>query len=67
MGREGIDRGLIVPIIKREEGRQVRDYRRVSLMPSLYKVYMAERLKEEIEGKGLFLRTRRDLGERWER
>lgn len=62
-----MDRGLIVPIIKRGEGRQVRDYRRVSLMPSLYKVYTAERLKEEIEGKGLFSRTRRDLRERWER
>lgn len=36
-------------------------------MPSLYKVYTAERLKEQIEGKGLFPRTRRDLGERWER
>lgn len=62
-----MNRGLIVPIIKRGEGRQVRDYRGVSLIPSLHKVYTAERLKEEIEGKGLFPRTRRDLGERWER
>lgn len=29
-----MDRGLIVPIIKRGKGRQVRDYRGVLLMPS---------------------------------
>lgn len=59
-----MDRGLIVPIIKRGEGRQVRDYRGGLADAVIYKVYTAERLKEEIEGKGLFPRTRRDLGER---
>lgn len=41
-------------IVKRGEGEKVKDYRGVTLMPTLYKVYMAalgERLKEDIEEK----------------
>ncbi|XP_025160987.1 uncharacterized protein LOC112589978 [Harpegnathos saltator] len=48
--------GIVVPIIKKGKGETVKEYRGVTLMPSLYKVYakvLAERLKEELEGKRL--------------
>jgi len=43
-----------VPIVKKGEGGKVDDYRGVTLLPTLYKLYvsvLAERLNEEIEGK----------------
>lgn len=49
---EGWREGAIVPIVKRREEEKVEDYRGVTLMPSLYKVYISvlgERLKEEME------------------
>lgn len=59
---------IIVPIGKKGEGK-VEDYRGVSITQSAYKVYttiLAERLGEEIEGKGLLLPSqtgfRRRLG-----
>jgi len=48
--------GGIVPIIKKGDGERVENYRGVTLMPSIYKIYttiLAERLKEEVEGKGI--------------
>ena len=48
--------GVVVPIVKKGEGKQVKEYRGITLMPTLYKVYakiLAERLKEEIEEKGI--------------
>ncbi|XP_029164823.1 uncharacterized protein LOC114936023 [Nylanderia fulva] len=48
--------GLVVPILKRGEGKEVSEYRGVTLTPSLYKVYatvLAERLRGEIEEKGM--------------
>lgn len=48
--------GLIVPILKKGEGERVEDYRGVTLMATAYKMYamiLAERLREEIEEKGL--------------
>lgn len=48
--------GLKVPILKKGEGRMVSDYREVTLAPTMYKIYatmLAERLREEVEGKGL--------------
>lgn len=45
-----------MPIIKKEEGEEVEDYRGITLMPSLHKIYMtilAERLREDVESKGL--------------
>lgn len=48
--------GIIVPLVKKGNGRKVEDYRGVTLMPTLYKVYvgvLTERLKEEIEEKGM--------------
>jgi len=46
---------LIVPIRKKEEGKKVGDYRRITLTPALFKVYaiLRERLEEEVERKGL--------------
>ncbi|XP_011163688.1 uncharacterized protein LOC105198616 [Solenopsis invicta] len=44
--------GMIVPIRKKGEGKKVEDYRGVTLMPSLYKIYatiVADRVEEEIE------------------
>ncbi|KAL6421475.1 hypothetical protein ACFW04_014062 [Cataglyphis niger] len=46
--------GVIVPILKKREGERVEEYRGVSLIPTLYKVYasvLASRLSEEVEGK----------------
>lgn len=46
--------GIIVPILKKGEGREVRDYRGVALLPTIYKIYvavLAERLREEVERK----------------
>lgn len=52
--------GVIVPILKKEEERVVGDYRGVTLVPTLYKIYtslLVERLREEVEGKGIIPRT----------
>lgn len=52
--------GVIVLIVKKGEGREVRDYRKVTLMPTLYKVdilMLVEKLREEMEGRGIILRT----------
>lgn len=57
MGEEWPDRwkeGMVVPIRKKGDGKEVGDYRGITLMPSLYKVYamiLAERLKKDIENK----------------
>lgn len=48
--------GVLVPIIKKGEGKEVDDYRGVTLMSSLYKIYatvLSERLRKEIEDKGI--------------
>ena len=48
--------GLVVSILKKGEGREVNDFRGVTLTPSLYKVYtaeLAERLRKEVEEKGM--------------
>ncbi|KAL6417577.1 hypothetical protein ACFW04_012648 [Cataglyphis niger] len=48
--------GMIVPILKKEEGERVKEYRGVSLTSTLYKVYasvLAGRLSEKVEEKGL--------------
>ncbi|KAL6423125.1 hypothetical protein ACFW04_010551 [Cataglyphis niger] len=48
--------GVIVPILKKEEWDRVEEYKRVSLTPTLYKVYasvLAGRLSEEVQKKGL--------------
>lgn len=48
--------GEIIPIVKKGEGEKVENYRGVTVMPTLYKVYastLAERLTEEVEEKGI--------------
>lgn len=43
-----------MPIAKKEDGSIAKDYREVSLMPTLYKFYttiLAERIREELEQK----------------
>jgi len=48
--------GIIVPIVKKGRGERVEEYRGVTLLVTLYKIYvmvLAERLNEEIEGKGI--------------
>jgi len=48
--------GIIVPLVKKGAGVKVENYRGVTLMPTLYKVYMGvltERLKEEMEEKDM--------------
>lgn len=47
-------KGVIVPMIKKGEGRKVEEYSGVTLTPLLYKVYatvLAERLREEVRKK----------------
>jgi len=47
--------GIVVPIVKKREGKKVGDYR-VTLTQTAYKVYaavLAERLREEVEVKGI--------------
>ncbi|XP_011687015.1 PREDICTED: golgin subfamily A member 6-like protein 22 [Wasmannia auropunctata] len=47
--------GLIVPVRKKGDGDKVEDYRGVTLMPSIYKIYayiLAERLEKEVEEGG---------------
>lgn len=49
------NKGMIVSIRKKGEGDRVQDYRRVTLMPSFYKVYgmiLGERLEKEVEEGG---------------
>ncbi|XP_071577594.1 uncharacterized protein [Temnothorax nylanderi] len=48
--------GEIVPIVKKGEGRKVKDYRGITIMSSMYKIYMAvlaERIRKEVETKKL--------------
>lgn len=50
----GWNEGLIVPVLKKGEGRVVEEYRGITLMPTMYKIYatiLAERLREEVEAK----------------
>lgn len=53
MARE-MEGGGIVPIRKKGEGVRAEEYRGVTLMPAIYKVYvtvLAERLRSEMEDK----------------
>ena len=53
---QGWKEGIIAPLVKKGGGTSVQDYRGVTLMPTLYKVYAAvlgERLEQEVEGKGM--------------
>lgn len=52
----GVERGVVVPVLKKGEGNRVEEYRGVMLTPKLYKVYasvLANRLNREVEKKGL--------------
>lgn len=59
--------GIIVLIRKKREGKEVGDYRGVTLMPSLYKIYTM--ILAEIEGRGREERNittnAQDLGRVW--
>lgn len=45
----------IVPIIKKREEQEVKDYREITIMPSMYKIYtiLAERVSKEVEAKNI--------------
>lgn len=52
------EEGVIVPIVKRGKGKGMENYRGLTLMLTLYKIYMmvlAKRLREEVEGRGIIL------------
>lgn len=60
---------IMVPIIKKGKGEVIEKYRRVTLIPTLYKIYtvvLAERIKKEVEGKRMILHNqagfRRGMG-----
>lgn len=45
-----------MPVMKKGQREEIRDYKGVSIMSSLYKIYtatLAKRLRENVEGKGL--------------
>jgi len=55
-------------VTKKKESERVEDYRGVMLMPTLYKVYagvLGERLREEIDRKGIIPPKKQDLGRIW--
>lgn len=45
-----------MPIVKRREGKEVKEYRRVTIMPTLYRVYMTtqKELRRTWKKKGNF-------------
>lgn len=48
--------GVVVPIVKKGKGEKVGEYKGVTVMSTLYKIYaglLANRLKEEVEKKGM--------------
>lgn len=50
--------GVVVSIVKKGRGERVEEYRRVTITTTLYKIYaavLAERLREEVEGKVIIL------------
>ncbi|XP_024883228.1 uncharacterized protein LOC112461981 [Temnothorax curvispinosus] len=52
--------GIIVPIVKKGEGKEAQDYRGVTLMNTSYKIYaaiLAKRLEREVEEKGMLPET----------
>ena len=58
-----------MPIVKKGEGSNVKDYRGVTLMPTLYKIYvsiLAKRLKKEMDEKSMIppnqMRLRKGMG-----
>lgn len=57
-GKVGRNNGKkeIVPIIKKGEGQEMKDYRGITIMPSMYKIYtaiLAERVRKEVEAKNI--------------
>lgn len=60
--------GVVVPVIKKKRRRKVKEYMGVTIMTALYKIYafvLAERLRKEVEQKGIILENQTGLGERW--
>jgi len=55
--------------MKKGQGTLVEEYRGVTVMPTLYKVYaavLAERLREKVEGRGmLYHRVKQSLEKGW--
>lgn len=53
------EEGIIVPIKKRGERKKVEEFRGITIMPSLYKIYtivLASKLEQDIEEKGILER-----------
>lgn len=66
---KGWKEGVIIPILKKGKGVRVENYRGVTLMSTLYKVYMrvlAERVKKRWKGRGFYRGIRRVLRKSWE-
>jgi len=48
--------GILIRVVKKGRGDKINEYRGITIMPSLYKVYttvLAKRLWKEVEKKGL--------------
>lgn len=55
---EGWKVRVVVPSRKRRHGEKVEEYRGVTILPTLYKIYAAVlkgRMREEVEGRRLIL------------
>jgi len=53
---EGWKEGVVVPVLKKGEGERLEDFRGITIMPAVYKIYamiLAERLRKEVEEKGI--------------
>lgn len=67
---EGWKEGVIVPIVKKGKREKVEEYRRVTLMDTLYKIYvgvLAESLKEEVNEKETIPRNKTGFRKRMRR
>lgn len=63
---------MVVPIVKKGERRKVEEYRGVTLLSTVYKMYasvLAERIREETERKGIIPQNqmgfRKGIGTIW--
>lgn len=66
----GMKRGNSSTGCKEGERERIEDYRGVTLTHTAYKIYaaaLAERLREEVESKGILPLSQRILRKRWER
>jgi len=56
--------GVIIPIVKKEEDKKAEDYKEITLITTMYKIYvmvLTDRLRIECEEKKVIPQNRQDL------